>query len=81
MSVAKFRARGRFVMATVDTDAEVVIDRGTNLFTVRPLRSKRLYALPLSTVAEMVVWKLTKLEIASAKRKSKAEKKILKTSK
>ena len=75
MSVAKFRAHGRFKMATYDTAAEVTIDRKTGLFEVRPLRTKRRYTLPLSTVAEMVVWKMTKVELAAAKReKSRAKK-------
>lgn len=68
MSIARFRARGRFVRASKETEAEVVIDRKVGLFTVRPLRSKRLYTLPLSTVAEIVVSKCVKADLATKKK-------------
>lgn len=42
----------------------VTIDRGSALFSVRPLRSRRAYTLPLGVVASIVVAKLLKAELA-----------------
>lgn len=67
---SKFRIDGRFDSAPGVT---VTIDRNAGLFSVRPLRRKREYTLPLRTVAEMVFWRIVKSEaaekIAAKKRK------------
>jgi len=45
-------------------DGTVTIERDAGLFGVRPLRRRREYVLPLSTVAEMVVARVVKAELA-----------------
>lgn len=37
----------------------------TWFLTVKPLRSRRVYRLPLTTVADMVCWKVAKAEAAA----------------
>lgn len=48
--------------------ATVRIDRISGLVTVRPYRRRRVYQLHLGDVAEMVVWRVTRAELAEAKR-------------
>lgn len=69
-SRAKFRVEG----ASFDGErqATVQIDRGSLLFSVRPHRRRRDFVLPLSTVAEMVIWRVVKAE-AVALRRQKAK--------
>lgn len=67
---ARIRVIGRFELASVPQDATVTIERGAGLFHVRPLRKRRVYTLPLATVAEIVVQRLIKAEVAE-KRRSK----------
>jgi len=52
---ATFRVRGRLDRAGGVRDGTVTIDRSDGTFTVRPLRSRRVYTLPLSVVADVVV--------------------------
>lgn len=61
MSKAKFKTYGRFDGANTAT---VTIDRNADLFSVRPLRRKREYTLPLAVIAEMVIWRIVKAEAA-----------------
>lgn len=49
----------RFDRATVAT---VTIERGPELVHVRLYRRRRVYTLPLGTVAEMVAWSIVKAE-------------------
>lgn len=51
--------------------ATVTIDRGAGLFAVRPFRRRREYVLPLSTVAEIVVARVAKADVA-AKREGRS---------
>ncbi len=53
-------------------EATVTMDRARGLFTVRPLRRRRSFELPLSTVAEMVMWRVVKAEVFK-KRMDKAK--------
>ncbi len=52
-------------------EGTVTIDRAAGLFTVRPLRSRRTYTLPLSTVAEIVAHRLIKSELEERRRVKK----------
>lgn len=52
---AHFRVFAALDMASRGQEGTVSIDRGAGLFEVRPLRRRRTYVLPLSTVAQMVV--------------------------
>jgi hypothetical protein len=64
---ARFKVYGRMDGAT---QATVEIDRGADTITVRPYRRRKEYTLPLSTVAEMVIWRIVQGEVA-AKRAAK----------
>lgn len=55
MSVARARVVGRFDMASQPQEATITIERAAGLFSVRPLRRRREYTLPLAHVAEWVV--------------------------
>ena len=68
MSIARFRIFGRIDGAS---EATVTIDRTTGLLAVRPLRRHRVYELPLSFVAEMVLQRVVKAEIIEKKRQKK----------
>ncbi len=67
MGKAIFRVKGRLEMASQDQEATVIINRENNTFSVRPLRGRREYILPLSSVAEMVVQKIIIAEVQQAK--------------
>jgi len=42
--------------------ATLTIDRVAQIATVRPLRRHKVYTLPLSEVAEHILWKVARLE-------------------
>lgn len=44
------------------SEGTVTINRARLLFTVRPLRRRKAYELPLYKVAEIVVWKVAAAE-------------------
>jgi hypothetical protein len=52
--------------------ATVTIDRQAGLFSVRPYQRRKVYTLPLSTVAAIVVSKMVKAEIAAKRAERKA---------
>lgn len=60
-------ARVARVVVPIDFDgarlATVEINRDALLFTVRLYRRRRTYTLPLSMVAQVVAWKVTKAEL------------------
>jgi hypothetical protein len=64
MRLARFRTVARTDKA-IPTPCHVYVDRDSLTFTVKPLRRRRTYQLPLSTVAEIVVGKIIKAEIAA----------------
>jgi len=70
MRVARFRIIGRLDSAGSPQVGTVVINRQTGLFTVRPLRRKRVYEMPLAIVAEVVCKKIIIAELIE-KRKAK----------
>ena len=61
MSVARFRVYGRFNGVG---SATITIDRTSGLVTVRPLRRRRAYQLPLAWAAEAVMWQVIKADAA-----------------
>lgn len=61
MTIARFRVSGRFNGTTAAT---VTVNRDTGLVTVRPLRRRRAYELPLAWAAEAVMWQVLKAEAA-----------------
>jgi hypothetical protein len=58
VSVAKFRIKaqksGQFNGAD---EATVEIDRGSQTITIRPLRQRTTFILPLADVAESIIWR------------------------
>jgi hypothetical protein len=52
---------------SVPQSGTVTIERAVGLFTVRPARRRRAYVLPLATVAEIVVARIIRAEVAAAK--------------
>lgn len=74
MSKSRFKLEGRFDQAPGVT---ITIDRGANLFSVRPLRRKREYVLPLRDVAEMVFFRIVKAEAAEKLAAKKARRRGL----
>lgn len=65
--VARLRAGG-------PCEGSVLIERACGLIHVRPKRARKLYTLPLSVVAEMIVYRVVKAELAE-KRRLKASRK------
>ncbi len=49
-------------------EGTVTIDRSLSLFSVRPLRRRKVYTLPLSVVADIVVSRMVKAEVAEQRR-------------
>jgi hypothetical protein len=66
------RARFRFDNAILDgprkQSGTVTIDRGSGLFSVRPLHSRREYILPLSLVASIVTARVIRAEVSEKKK-------------
>lgn len=65
--LCRVRIVGRLDMSTPQAGT-VTIDRAAGLFSVRPLRRRREYVVPLAAVAEMVVSRIIKAEVADRKR-------------
>ena len=76
MSVAHFRVA---FSNPVDGAREgtVSIDRSVGLLSVRLLRRHRLYELPLSWVAENVVWKVIRAEMTERRREKRVKRRIV----
>lgn len=71
---ARARVVARFDRS-VPCEGTVTMDRAAGLLTVRPLRSRRTFELPLSVVADMVVLRVVRFELAEAKKAKAALKK------
>lgn len=59
---AKFPVHGRLDMAAKIVKGTVTIDRLSGIFEVRPHRRRRVYRLPLSAVADIVVERIIHAE-------------------
>jgi len=68
MRPARVRVVGRFQFASKPTEATVTIDRELRLFSVRPLRSRREYTLPLATMAEIAFQRVVRAETVDKRR-------------
>lgn len=70
----RFRVVGRLDAASRVQEGTVTISRTAGTFAVRPLRRRREYLLPLSTVADLVCQRILKAELAErrAARRKKA---------
>ncbi len=72
--VARFRVVAPLDGAGGASVGTVEIDRAAGLFSVRPLRRRKQYTLPLATVATMVCQALVRMELSekrAAKRRQK----------
>lgn len=67
MSLARFRVVGRFDQASKLQDATVTVSRSAGTFSVRPLRRRREYVLPLGVVAAWVCQRIIKAEVAETR--------------
>jgi len=74
MSKSKFRVFGRFDGVN---EATVTIDRGPGTISVRPLRRKREYILPLSEIAIITMERIIKAEAREKMLARKAKRKGL----
>lgn len=64
MSLARFRISALLENASRPQEATVTIDRASGLFTVRPLRKRTVYTLPLADVASFAVRRIIAVEVA-----------------
>jgi hypothetical protein len=55
--------------------AEVTLDRAAGLFTVRGLRRRHKWELPTSTVAQMVVERVIRADLAEKRREKEVARK------
>lgn len=75
MRPAKARVIGSFDRAGMQAATVTMTRDGSPLFSVRPLRSRRTYELPLATVAAWCVQRIVKAELLKKKaEKAKARK-------
>jgi hypothetical protein len=65
---ARCRVIGRFDAGGGVRQATVTVDRAAHLFTVRPYRRRQTFSLPLATVAEIVVWRVVRADLALERR-------------
>ncbi len=72
---ARARVVGRFDQASRVQEATVTIDRAGGLFSVKPLRRRRSYTLPLAKVAEIVCQRVILAELAEKRRLKREAKK------
>lgn len=75
MSRVRLRVIGRLDLASRVTEGTVTIERDAGLFEVRPLRRRRTYVLPLSTVADMVCQRIIKAELFTKRLEKAARRK------
>lgn len=68
----RFQVTGRFT-GGAPSRGTVTIDPNVGLFTVRQLYKQRKAELPLSAVAEFVVWHCAKMEVKEKKARKKKE--------
>lgn len=62
MSRARFKVTSDKADFNKATSATVVISRLGGVFSVRPHRQRKTYALPLAEVAQMVMWRILRAE-------------------
>lgn len=72
---SRFKVVGRLDGSRI-AEGTVSIDRNLGLLSVRPLRRRREYVLPLAAVAEIVCTKVIKAEIAAARHEKAQARKV-----
>lgn len=71
----KCRVMGTFDMASGVQVATVIVDRDAGLISVRVLKKKRVYTLPLASVASMICGVIIRAELREKKAAKKAARK------
>jgi len=65
---SRFRVIGTFDLAGGAQVATVEIDRDSNIISVRPLRRRRTYSLPLTSVATWICQSIIRAEVRECRR-------------
>lgn len=73
MATARFKLEGRY---DGTQGASVVIDRETNLLTVRPTRRQRTFTLRLEDLAQTVILRVIQAELGEKKKAKLARRKF-----
>jgi hypothetical protein len=68
--MARFKVYGRY---NGKTEATVEVDRNTNLISVRPKHFKKAYEMRLEDVAEVIMWRCIKADLAEKKKAKKVK--------
>jgi hypothetical protein len=76
VKAAHFRVVALLEMASRPQIATVTVDRAAGLFSVRPLRRRRVYTLPLADVAGLVVRGMIRAEVLERARAKNAARKM-----
>lgn len=71
MSRARFNVIGRLDNAGRVQEGTVTIDRSSGIFTVRAKRRRRVFELPLGTVATLVVQSISQAEARERRRQKR----------
>jgi hypothetical protein len=71
----RFRVVGTFDLAGGLQTATVEVDRASGIISVRPLRRRRVYALPLASVAAMVCNVIIRAELREKRAAKKKRRK------
>lgn len=74
MRVARFKVYGQFTGGGIKPGTVEITRDDPQLFSVRPHKLRKVYELPLKTVAEFVCWHVTKRELADKKKAKKEAK-------
>jgi len=67
-TVARFRVEAHLDGAK---GATIEINRSNQMFSVRPLHRRQTYDMPLSAVAEMVIWRVSKDGVKETSKKKR----------
>lgn len=73
MSRSRYRVMGRLDGAGGVRVGTVTIDRTTGILEVRPLRRRRVFSMPLSTVADMVCRAIVVAEVREKRAAKRAQ--------
>jgi hypothetical protein len=75
--VARFKLDTPLYAAGMFSGCTVTIDRSAMLFHVRPKRRRKVFTLPLATVAGIVVHRLTLAEVAAKRAAKRSRRRVV----
>ena len=73
---AHVKVIGRFDMASRTQEGTLTIDMGSRTIRVRPLRRRKVYELPLDSVAEWIVRRVIMAELAAKRAEKRAKRRM-----